>query len=395
MYPLKTLLIGCPDGVLPDLRRELSNLSVPIEGEYFDVHGCVGYVLANPADTRLLIFCPNSAAEIAQLERLNESVVGQPILALVDPAVDPTLMVRAMRAGAAQVVRLPLQAEDFRAAMERIAIQFGHPLAKSRLITVFGAIEGSGVTSIALNLASEIGRLRNEPCILAEGAIGFGRLANYLAIAPPVTLADLIGDIDHVDVERVRQAMTKVEDNLFVLTGAHRAIARPDMTVDKVFKLLNYLKQLADVIVVDGRYAYEELDLEFLAKSHQFVLVAQQTLPAVYALRTILETVAQHECLAQQYMVLNRYLPNAKGFSISALEETLHVPKIFPVAPDWESFQAAECAGQTLRQAAPHSQALAGITALARDLLGMPAEPAGGWSLQNTWNRVTHAFSAT
>ena len=70
------------------------------------------------------------------------------------------MMIRAMRAGAAQVVRLPLQGDDFRAAMHRIAIQFGHPQGKSRTVVVFGSSEGSGCTTVALNLASELGRLR-------------------------------------------------------------------------------------------------------------------------------------------------------------------------------------------------------------------------------------------
>ena len=145
MYPLKTLLIGCTDDVLGDLRRELNHLSVAIEGEYLDVRSCLTFVLANPSK-RLLVFYPKSAAEIVQLERLNESVVGQPILALVDPTNDPSLMVRAMRAGAAQVVRLPLQADDFRAAMSRIAVQFGYEVNPCRVITVLGATEGSGCT---------------------------------------------------------------------------------------------------------------------------------------------------------------------------------------------------------------------------------------------------------
>ena len=263
MYPLKTLLIGCTDDVLGDLRRELTNLSVAIEGEYLDVRNCLNFVLANPADKRLLVFYPKSSAEIVQLERLNESVVGQPILALVDPASDPSLMIRAMRAGAAQVVRVPLQADDFRAAMTRIAIQFGHPVAESRVITVLGATEGSGCSSIALNLAAEIGRVHNAPCLLAEGAVGFGRLANYLGITPQETLVDLINDIDRVDVERVRRAITKVDDNLHVLTGSHSGIVPVDLTSEKVLRLLNYARQLDEVLVVDGRPNFEQLDLDF------------------------------------------------------------------------------------------------------------------------------------
>jgi pilus assembly protein CpaE len=395
MYPLETLLIGCRDDVLPELRRELTNLSVAIEGEYLDVRSCLTHVLANPAGKRLLVFCPNSAADIVQLERLNELVVGQPILALVDPANDPSLMVRAMRAGAAQVVRLPLQADDFRAAMNRIAIQFGHPLNQTRVILVLGVMEGSGTTSIAVNLASEIGRLRNAPCILAEGAVAFGRLANYLNIAPQVTSSDLVNDIDHVDVERVRRAITKVEGNLHVITGSYRGIVPVDLTAEKVFKLLNYAKQLGDVLVVDGRYTYEELDFEFLAQTQQLVLVAKPTVPSLYALRTLLDSLAQRECLAQQFVVINRFLPSAKEFSARSLEDVLRIPKVFTVAADYASFRAAENAGQTLRKTAPHSRSLADITGLARAMLGMPAEPPRvGWSFLDSWNRVAHAFSS-
>lgn len=279
--------------------------------------------------------------------------------------------------------------------MTRIAIQFGHPVNQSRVITVFGAMEGSGVTSIALNLASEIGRLRNAPCILAEGAVSFGRLANYLGITPQVTIADLINDVDHVDVERFRRALTKVDDNLNVITGSHRGIVTANLTPEAVFKLVNFAKESAEVFVMDGRYAYEEIDFEFLTRSQQLVLVAQPTVPSLFALRNLMDSLAQRECLAQQYVVINRYMPRSKEFSVRSLEEVLHVPKVLPIANDWASFLAAENAGQTLRKAAPRSRALADISTLARVVLGMPAEsPPLGWSLLDSWTRVAHAFSS-
>ena len=394
MYPLNTLLIGCTDDVHGDLRRELVNLSAAIEGEYPDARSCLTFVLANPSVKRLIVFYPKSAAEIVQLERLNEAIVGQPILALVDPAIDPSLMVRAMRAGAAQVVRLPLQTDDFRAAMTRIALQFGHEVSPSRVITVLGATEGSGNTSIALNLAAELGRLSGAPCLLSEGAVGFGRLANYLNIKPQETLVDLINDIDRVDIERVRRAITIIDDSLHVLTGSYSNIAPTALNTEHVLRLLSFGKQLGDTIVIDGRYSFEELDFEFMAHSQQLVLVVQPNLPSLYGLKRVMDLLAQRESLAQQYVVVNRYSPSSKEFSIRTLERALDIPKMFPVANDWSSFQAAENAGQTLRAAAPGSPALSDITTLARAILGMPAEtPMRGWSFLNTWNHVIQSLS--
>lgn len=389
MYPLNALLVGCTDPVLPDLRRELSALTVGVEGEFPDSRSCLAHILANPGEKRLIIIQTNSTTEATQLERLNEAASGLPVLSLVDPGGDSSLMVRAMRAGAAQVVRLPLQSDDFRAALHRIAIQFGHPPSQSRTITVLGASEGCGVTTISLNLASEIGRLRNAPCILGEGAIGFGRLASYLGIEPQVTIADLLDNMEDLDTERVRRSLTKIEDNLQVLCGSYRLIKPVNLKKESILKLLGHVKQLADVVVVDGRYNYEELDFDFVAQTQQLVLVARPTVPSIHNLKTLLEQLAQRECVAQQFVVINQFDQKARDFSTRRLTEVLSVPQLFTVAADVDGIRTADNCGQTLRKAAPHSRALADITRLTQAILGIPSTPArANWTLGTVMNRV-------
>ena len=64
MYPLNAILIGCES--LPEVRRELGNLSIPVEGEYVDVGNCLAKVLANPSDTTLQERIRNAAREMGQ-----------------------------------------------------------------------------------------------------------------------------------------------------------------------------------------------------------------------------------------------------------------------------------------------------------------------------------------
>lgn len=395
MYPLPTLLIGCTDDVLRDLRRELGNLSAAVEGEYLDVGACLNYILAHPPTKRLVIFFPKSTIDIEHLERLNESVAGQPILALIDPAGDPSLMIRAMRAGAAQVVRLPLQPEDFRAAMNRIAVQFGFEIAQCRVLSVIGSIEGSGCTSLSLNLAEEIGYLRKSPSLLAEGSVGFGRLATLLNITPRETLADLFSDHERVDVERARRAMSKVDENLNVMPGAYLGISPVQLSRESVERLLSIGRQVSDFIVMDGRYNFDELDLAFLDHSQQIVLVTQANLSSLYGVKRILEMRDQRQSLAQMYVVVNRYEPGSKEFSLKIISDVLEIPKLFVVRNDPTSFKAAELAGKPLRAAAPHSHALADINALARVLLGMPPEPTRSkWSFLLPWHSLAEVVTA-
>jgi pilus assembly protein CpaE len=392
MYPLKAILIGCE--LLPEVRRELGNLSIPVEGEYIDVGTCLAKVLSNPSDRRLFVVHPASQTEISQVERLNESVVGQPILALVDPTQDQSMMLRAMRAGAAQVVRLPLQLDDLRAATHRIAVQFGHSSFKSQLIVVIGAGEGCGCTTVALNLASELGRLHNAPCILSEGAVSFGRLANYLGIEPKLTTYDLLSEPDRLDIERVRQALFKVEDNLLVLAGSYKAITPFTLTAEAALGLVEYAKQLSDLIVVDSRYQFEDVDFDFVSRARHIVVLAKPTIPSLHSSKLLLDLLARRECIGQQYIVINQFVRGDSEFSKRALEAALDVTTLFTVASDPPAVRAAENAGETLRKAAPHSRALADITALARNLLALPAEerPDRGGFLKSL-SRMAHSLS--
>jgi pilus assembly protein CpaE len=396
MYLLDALLIGCAEEVLPSLRRELKNLSVAIEGEFTDVRSCLTHVLATPVEKQLFIIQPRSAADVISLERLNESIAGRPILALVDPAADPSLMVRAMRAGAAQVVRVPLEPDDFRAAMHRITVQFGYSQHQSRAICVFGASEGSGSTTIALNLASEIGRLQHTPCLLAEGSVIFGRLANYLGIEPQLTMHDLASDIETLDLDRFRQALTKVEDNLLILAGSYRALTPFTLTTDTALKLLCYAKQVAEVVIVDGRYNFEELDFEFASQVQQIVLVGTTKLTSLFGLKLLLASFATRGLMAEQFVVINQFDAASTEFSHRRLEEILGVPKVFTVVADPVSMLTAENEGKPLRQAVPRSHALADISALAHSMMRIPVEAShgGGWSLRKMWNNVTRSLAS-
>ncbi len=374
MYPLKASLIGCTSQSLPEVRRDLGSLSISVEGEYIDVSTCLAKVLAVPSDRRLFVVCPQSQSEISQIERLNESLIGQPILALVDPVLDPSMMMRAMRAGAAQVVRLPLQLDDLRAATHRIAVQFGHSSFKSQLIVVLGAGEGCGSTTIALNLASEVGRLHNAPCLLSEGAVSFGRLANYLGIEPQLTIVDLLTEPDRLDVERLRQALVKVEDNLLVLAGSYKAIIPFTVTAAGALALVEYARQLVDFIVVDSRHQFDDVDFDFVTRAQHIVVLTKPTIPSLHNCKLLLDLLSRRGCIGQQHIVANQFVRSDSEFSKRALEAALDVSNLFTVASDPLAVRSAENAGETLRTAAPRSRTLADITALARKILGLPAE---------------------
>ena len=389
MYGLKALLVGCGGQALVDVRRELEKLSIEIEGQVRDVNACFAAVCAQPSDTRLIVVHSAPDTPTETIERLIAAVPGRPVLILCDPGRAPQELPRSV---SVESIELPFRPDDLRSAIHRLAIQSPQSASRCRTILVLGATEGVGCTTVAANLAAELSRLEEGPCILAEQAVAFGRLANYLGIRPKVTLYDLVSDLDHMDESRMRDAMTPIDDNLYVLVGSYREITPFTITPEVAFKALACAMQLARSVVVDARHHFEEVDLDFAAKSQHVVLVAKPTIPSLHSMRTLLEALLRRGSIGKHYVVINQYVASADAISRHTIEGHLNEHEVFLVASD-AAIELAENSGRLLRKSAPDSEALRDISTLARSILGLHPEQPQRPSLRDSLKRVAQSLN--
>ncbi|MCS6851473.1 MAG: hypothetical protein NZ700_09945 [Gemmataceae bacterium] len=392
MFPFKVLLVGCSECHLPDLRRELQLAAAGIEGEYRDVASLVAAQPTPGPEKRAVLVEVNSTAELTQVAWLNESYPGWPIMVLTEDSDNLALLRGAMRAGATQVVALPLQPEDFHAALTRLAVQFGRSVAPSRVIAVTGVTEGCGATTLAINLASEIASLHHHRSILVELALPVGRLAGYLDVEPKFTTADLLSDVDYLDVPVVRQALTPVHENFSILAGPYRSLTPLSVPPVNVVRLLNCARQLAPVLVVDMPYSYDDAYFQTLAVANRIVVVAEQTVPSIHALQLFCDTLQSRSGFGPLFPVLNHYHPGLAGFDAQQLQQRLKLPRIWTVADDRHQVTEAINNGRTLRQQAPRSPVLADIDRLAAALLNIPEPPPIETGLRGWWRRLSRRF---
>jgi pilus assembly protein CpaE len=395
MYSLDVVLLGCPESALPQLRRELDKKqarytefsSVPqFLASYPAVREWTGNDAQAPNRSNLFILYVSEAQHIAHMQSLGQSY---PVLALIESRVDPSLVFHAMREGASQVVQLPLQADDFNAALDRVALQFGHAASGASVIAVAGASGGCGATIIALNLAYEIAHRQATPCILAELAMQLGALPTYLNIEPLVTIQDLLQDLERQGSYIVRKALTRV-GQLDVLTGPHRTIGTRAASAKDVLRIIATLRPMADVVVLDVPCTYDDLFFHALAAADAVVLVGEQKVPSVRALALLRRTLAQEAGIGVQRLVINRYDPKIKGFTSTDLEKVLDVAGLLTIANDYPSVMAAVNNGRPLRLEAPRSRVLADIDELAALVLGRRSQPASAnW---NVFGKLIGAF---
>ncbi len=393
MYPLKIALIGCRESVLLDVQRELSNLSAEAQDVCGQLSQWAEHLLPQRDEQRLLITQPRSAEDVQQMARLNEFFSGQPMLALVDPNDDPSLMVRAMRAGAAQVVRVPLQPDDFAEAMQRIAIQFGCPLQRSQLIAVAGASEGSGATTLAIHIAAEMAAVAEARCIVTEGSVQFGKLASQLAVEPNVTLYDLLCDPERLDGELVHQSLTKVTDNLQMVVGSYQEIAPLEVRSQDLLRVLTYLRDMADYVVVDMPYNFNTTYFDVLASAQQIVLVGEPTVPSFRDMTMFVDRLQRDAPASRRVIVLNRFDASEPVCTADRLRELVKTVAVHTVTDEPSAFHLAQNSGRLLTDVAPYAAACNDIRALACALLGREDKSSqSSWNLLNTVSHLAHAL---
>jgi pilus assembly protein CpaE len=354
--------------------------------------------LAHPSDSHLFIVQLSGQTEPGRLSVLTSVLPGQPVLALAPSGASVAQVLEAQRAGASQVVPLPLVDEDFLRALDGIALQFAGAITEAHVLAVCGVSGGCGATTLALNLAWELGQpdlLPGQPrrnCLLVELARQMGTLATYLDIEPAQNTSDLLSDASRLTTLGVRQAVTTVAPGLDVLVGPYRDLTPGNISSRHVYQLLQLCRRLASVVVLDVPCTFDDLQFETLALADQVVLVGVQSVSSVRTLKMVRDTLEREEALRDMCLVINRYEPSLPGFSAARLAELLQAPQVLTVANDYPSVMTAVNHGKPLGLTVPHSRARADIRHLASTLVGgQPAAPAEGDRLARALGRGTNA----
>ncbi len=379
MYPLNAILVGCPANLQSKLRELLASQSVSIEGDFPSVSMAIDRLRGVNHGPRLFVFYIDAAPELPELRRLRDAFVGEPILTILFPRVDSTQMLNAMRMGASQVVPQPISDDDFRAALDCLSLQFGFRGRQGVLIAVQSVTGGCGATTLALNLAHEIAQRKQTTVILTELSLRMGMLAALLDLEPAHTTYDLFANMHRLDLHLVEEALVPINDQVRLLAGPNQLAPLMPVTAPDVLRLSEYLRRLADVVVVDLPSSFDEIYFEVLAGADHFLMVAEQRLSSVRALQLYHEAVERDPLFQKgtlrKHFLLNRYNPKLEGFGAAKLCELLRLPELLTVDDDAVSAAAATTSGTAIRLQNPRSPVLDDLGIVISKLYSEPPAP--------------------
>ena len=305
------------------------------------------------------------------------------VFAAID-AVNPDLLMRAMRAGVQEIIKRPLDRAALTEAVERVA-QLHHRKqgggSQRSVITVFSNKGGVGVTTVATNLALSLKRVTNHEVALCDFDYQSGDVASMVGVVPTRSMSDLL-TMDRVDSASVQGVLSKHPSGVMVLPQPEQIDQADGMTAHQAGSILEVVGSTHELVVVDAPHVFNDITLEIFDRSSTIMLVVEFSIPSVRAARRSLDLFQKLNFLAVPGRV--RILVNRRAeksaITPEQVEETLGMPIAFNVSNDYAAVSESINLGRPLCADSPASRAGRDIDAIARQLVAVegeaPAEPA-------------------
>ena len=320
----------------------------------------------------ILTLGANHEQTLALIERLAQEF---PQMALISAAQDasPDLILRSMRAGAREFLRLPVSSEELKTVLERTSVfcagQKAVPKKKGRMIAVFSSKGGCGTSFVATNLAAAT----NAPTVLVDLNLQAGDLPLFLGLDAKYSIADLVENRARMDDALLSSYVTPHSSKLSLLAAPPEADLADDIEPEHVFEALERLRESYDYVVLDPQHTFDAITLAALDQADDIVLVLTLDIPAI---RSAQRALAIFDRLGyprtKVSVIVNRWSKQI-DLDLRQVEKFLNEKVVGFISSDYQTAVNSINLGQPLVQTDSNSKIASEIRSITRQILGESA----------------------
>lgn len=225
---------------------------------------------------------------------------------LIVQALDPALMLEAMRAGVTEVVQEPLTTADIKAAVERVTGGQAEESTSGDVVAILGAKGGVGSTTIAVNVAAALAADKDSNVIMADlHAAAHGDVGLLFGVEPRFSVVDALENVRRLDAAFLKGLIVRAKPGLDVLASPETPSVRPP-EVRQVRALIERLAGLYRTVVIDVPRSDLGI-IEALEPATSIVVVVNQELPTVRRAAQIAALLRQRHGRERLGSVVSRY----------------------------------------------------------------------------------------
>jgi pilus assembly protein CpaE len=323
-----------------------------------------------PPDVTMVLF--NGGNEEASLNFLQAQAEASPrpvLFALVHER-SPVLMRRILRAGADELLFLPLEPGDATRALLKISEtrRRAERQAGGVIVSMVSTVGGVGVTSLAGNLALALRYTLNKRVAVVDLDLQAGSMAVFLNLEPERSIMQLCESDRRLDSIQLESALTKHPSGIYLLAAPKR-IEDSELVADRTIgEVLDLMRQLFDFVIVDcGGYIDENAVAAWERSDHLFYLLDQSIAAARCAWRFVDLFGRLGLAGVEPNFILSRFLPH-HPISEAQITHTLGRPIYAKIPRDEKVLERMQLRAQDLWQVGSGSPLARAIEELARRL---------------------------
>jgi len=287
--PISFVVLSTDLNQFKDIRRALSaegRAQLLAGGN--DTDQLLDEILRLKPSAAIIALGSNPELALKFIERVNKERPGTAIISAAQDA-SPDLIIRSMRAGAKEFLRIPISTEELRTVLDRISdfstTHVEAPKKKGKMIAVFSSKGGCGTSFIATNLAA----VMSAKTCLVDLNLQAGDLPLFLGVEAKYSIADMVEKRSRLDDELIASLVTPHSSKLSLLAAPKEADSADEIEPQHIFEVLQKLRESYEYIVLDPQHTFDSITLAALDQSDEIVLVLTLDIPAIRSTQRALE----------------------------------------------------------------------------------------------------------
>lgn len=198
--------------------------------------------------------------------------------------------------------------------------------ANGKVISVFSPKGGVGCSTLAINLGIAMTKGAKANIVLIDASLQFGDISVLLNTHPKTTIADLAPNAEDLDNELVESVLVSDRTGMKALLAPPRPEMADLVTPDALTKIIEKLREMYDIIIVDMYSSLQDTVISVLDISDLIVLVTTPEIPAIKSARLFFEVTEALEYPREKiFLVLNKSNPRI-GIRAQDIESSIKYP---------------------------------------------------------------------
>jgi len=366
---LKVHLVGSAQTQRSETRNALLALSGDPPMEIVEIEPDAKAPAQTPADVTMILFNGDEDVALQYLQRQNALEPRPAIFALLHDR-SPELMKRVLRAGADELLFLPLDPGDATGALLKIseARRREEHHEGGVICSLVSLVGGTGVTSLSANLALAMRYVFDKRVGVVDLDLQTSGLAVYLNLEPERTIMELVESQQKMDSIQLEAALSKHASGIYLLAAPKRIEDSELVNEATVGAVLDLMRQMFDYVIVDCGTHIDANSVAAWERSKHLFYVLDQSIGAARCAWRFVDLCARLGLQSvEPAFILSRFVPG-HPISEDQLTHTLAQAIYAKVPRDEKVLERIQLSAQDLWQVAPNSPLAKSIEEIARKI---------------------------